>query len=119
MLDTLPKLTEHIAIAKERRAGQHRVLLLHARSFLLCTKAVHAIRLRELAKAFGVIQGLIRAKQILAGHDVSDGGILTAILEMGFAGDFGVRLDLPSPVGATEGGVARSLAMEKKEPAMM
>lgn len=37
------------------------------------------------ARAFNVIQQLIRADKIMAGHDVSAGGLLTTLLEMCFA----------------------------------
>eukprot|EP00326_Haptolina_ericina_P037336 CAMPEP_0181236458 /NCGR_PEP_ID=MMETSP1096-20121128/38191_1 /TAXON_ID=156174 ORGANISM="Chrysochromulina ericina, Strain CCMP281" /NCGR_SAMPLE_ID=MMETSP1096 /ASSEMBLY_ACC=CAM_ASM_000453 /LENGTH=887 /DNA_ID=CAMNT_0023331649 /DNA_START=70 /DNA_END=2734 /DNA_ORIENTATION=- len=52
-----------------------------------------------LASAFEVVQSLLRKRMILSGHDVSDGGILVAFLEMGFAGDRGVALDLPLIAG--------------------
>ncbi len=35
-------------------------------------------------KAFNVIQDALNSKDILAGHDVSDGGLITALLEMCF-----------------------------------
>ena len=37
------------------------------------------------AKAFNAIQQLVENKRILAGHDVSAGGLITALLEMTFA----------------------------------
>ena len=37
------------------------------------------------AKAFNTIQGLIKYDLILAGHDVSAGGLITTLLEMNFA----------------------------------
>jgi phosphoribosylformylglycinamidine synthase len=37
------------------------------------------------AKAFTAIQQLIRDEKILAGHDISEGGLITALLEMTFA----------------------------------
>lgn len=37
------------------------------------------------AKTFDVIQNLIKKDQIIAGHDISAGGMLTALLEMCFA----------------------------------
>ena len=36
-------------------------------------------------KAFNSVQELIKAKLILAGHDISEGGLITALLEMCFA----------------------------------
>ncbi|MCD4694404.1 phosphoribosylformylglycinamidine synthase, partial [bacterium] len=40
-------------------------------------------------KSFNVIQKLIDSNLILAGHDRSDGGLITALLEMAFAGNCG------------------------------
>jgi phosphoribosylformylglycinamidine synthase len=37
------------------------------------------------AKGFSAIQQLITSEKILAGHDISEGGLITAILEMTFA----------------------------------
>ena len=48
------------------------------------------------ARAWDVVQSLIETKSISAGHDVSDGGLITALLEMGFAGNCGMELSLPS-----------------------
>ncbi|MGD8699893.1 MAG: phosphoribosylformylglycinamidine synthase [Gemmatimonadales bacterium] len=47
-----------------------------------------------LKRAFEAIQRLIAANRISAGHDRSDGGLITAILEMAFAGDCGIDVDL-------------------------
>jgi phosphoribosylformylglycinamidine synthase len=47
------------------------------------------------AKAFNVIQKLIENQSILAGHDISSGGILTTLLEMCFAqNEGGIEVDL-------------------------
>jgi phosphoribosylformylglycinamidine synthase len=49
------------------------------------------------AKAFGAVQNLIAADLILAGHDISAGGLITTLLEMTFPGtDSGMDLDLSS-----------------------
>ncbi len=46
---------------------------------------------------FNVIQDLIRDGQIVAGHDVASGGLITTLLEMCFADkDLGAELDLSS-----------------------
>jgi phosphoribosylformylglycinamidine synthase len=47
-----------------------------------------------LLAGFAVTQELIRSGWILAGHDVSDGGLLTTVLEMAFAGNCGVSMQL-------------------------
>ena len=44
---------------------------------------------------FNTIQGLIRNEQIIAGHDVASGGLITTLLEMCFADtNLGAKLDL-------------------------
>ncbi|PAV80157.1 hypothetical protein WR25_19946 [Diploscapter pachys] len=48
----------------------------------------------QFVETFVVIQRLIEEGNILAGHDVSDGGLITAILEMAFAGNMGLEIDL-------------------------
>jgi phosphoribosylformylglycinamidine synthase len=45
-------------------------------------------------KAFYFIQECIDKKLILAGHDRSDGGLITTILEMAFAGNCGLDIEL-------------------------
>ncbi|KAJ3678115.1 hypothetical protein LUZ60_001918 [Juncus effusus] len=47
-------------------------------------------------RAFEVIQELIGAKLISAGHDASDGGLIVCVLEMAFGGNLGLDLDLKS-----------------------
>jgi len=56
-----------------------------------------------LKKAFKVTQDLIAKRLISAGHDRSDGGLAAAVLEMAFAGNCGLSLDLSAPeiAGAT------------------
>lgn len=48
----------------------------------------------SLRSAFNAIQELVGAGALLAGHDRSDGGLLTAVLEMAFAGNWWVCLNL-------------------------
>jgi len=48
--------------------------------------------------AFNTIQSLIRLNQIAAGHDISSGGLITALLEMCFAdNNLGAEITLPNP----------------------
>jgi phosphoribosylformylglycinamidine synthase len=54
---------------------------------------------QDLKQAFRAVQELIREDLILAGHDVSDGGLVVALLEMAFAGDCGLDISLDSPHG--------------------
>lgn len=50
-------------------------------------------------RAFEVTQDLLLSGALASGHDVSDGGIVTTLLEMAFAGNTGIRVDLPLPTG--------------------
>lgn len=50
----------------------------------------------HLKRAFEAVQGLLADRLISAGHDISDGGLLVAVLEMAFAGNCGVDLELSS-----------------------
>ena len=45
---------------------------------------------------FNTIQMLMRQNLILAGHDISEGGIITALCEMAFAGGCGLEIQFPS-----------------------
>jgi len=47
-----------------------------------------------LREAFGAVQELIREGLILSGHDVSEGGLITCLLEMAFAGNCGLDINL-------------------------
>lgn len=52
------------------------------------------IDIPQLGAAFNVTQKLIEHGEILAGHDISDGGLVTSVLEMAFAGNCGVEINL-------------------------
>jgi len=47
-----------------------------------------------LKKAFLAVQKLLSEDLILAGHDVSDGGLITTLLEMAFSGNCGLEVDV-------------------------
>lgn len=47
-------------------------------------------------RVFESIQDLLAKELISAGHDISDGGLLVSALEMAFAGNCGISLDLTS-----------------------
>jgi phosphoribosylformylglycinamidine synthase len=49
-----------------------------------------------LGRAFLAIQELLAAGRISAGHDRSDGGLVTTLLEMAFSGDCGIDVVLPA-----------------------
>jgi phosphoribosylformylglycinamidine synthase len=48
-----------------------------------------------LKRAFETVQSLIADGWVTAGHDRSDGGLATTVLEMAFAGNAGLEIDLP------------------------
>jgi len=50
-----------------------------------------------LQRAFHAIQKLMSENLILAGHDISDGGLITTFLEMAFAGNCGLKIRMDDP----------------------
>ncbi|HDQ23098.1 MAG TPA: phosphoribosylformylglycinamidine synthase [Candidatus Uhrbacteria bacterium] len=52
-----------------------------------------------LRQAFAAMQKLINRSLILAGHDRSDGGLITTLLEMAFSGNCGLDLDFRQKAG--------------------
>ncbi|MFW2366596.1 MAG: phosphoribosylformylglycinamidine synthase [Desulforhopalus sp.] len=57
---------------------------------------------KRLKKCFGAIQQLIARELISAGHDRSDGGLVTTLLEMAFAGNCGLDIRLQGTVTVFE-----------------
>jgi phosphoribosylformylglycinamidine synthase len=58
-----------------------------------------------LRRAFEIVQSLIAQGLARAGHDRSDGGLITTLLEMAFAGNCGIDVELSGeaePAGETE-----------------
>ncbi|KAF4012359.1 hypothetical protein G4228_003475 [Cervus hanglu yarkandensis] len=51
----------------------------------------------NLVRAFNITQGLLKDRLLCSGHDVSDGGLITCLLEMAFAGNCGIEVDIPAP----------------------
>ncbi|XP_058612019.1 phosphoribosylformylglycinamidine synthase [Onychostoma macrolepis] len=49
----------------------------------------------KLSACFNTTQTLIQDQLLTAGHDVSDGGFISCLLEMAFAGNRGIDVDLP------------------------
>ena len=47
-----------------------------------------------LKRAFRAVQRLIAGDLVLAGHDISDGGLVTTLLEMAFGGNCGIEIDI-------------------------
>ncbi|ETE69596.1 Phosphoribosylformylglycinamidine synthase, partial [Ophiophagus hannah] len=50
-----------------------------------------------LVSCFRVTQDLLRDSLLSSGHDVSDGGLLTCLLEMAIAGNCGAHIELGAP----------------------
>ena len=48
-----------------------------------------------LKSCIEIVQQLIQERTILAGHDRSDGGLIVTLLEMAFAGNCGIQINLP------------------------
>lgn len=48
----------------------------------------------DLINAFNATQQLIKEGALLSGHDISDGGLITCLLEMCFAGISGINVNL-------------------------
>ena len=74
-----------------------------------------------LGRAFAAVQALLSSRAVLSGHDVSDGGALVALLEMAFAGNRGVEVELPAATAADGGGSAAGLlaAAFAEEPGLL
>lgn len=64
-----------------------------------------------LQRAFLAVQELIDHDLILSGHDRSDGGLITTVLEMAFAGNRGLNLTLHGPATALEALFAEELGL--------
>jgi len=63
----------------------------------------------KLKAAFNAVQELISEDLILAGHDISDGGLVTALAEMAMSGNCGINIDLPA---SEAGPIARLFSEE-------
>ncbi|RUS89186.1 hypothetical protein EGW08_003065 [Elysia chlorotica] len=51
---------------------------------------------QALVRTFRAVQSLIKDSKITSGHDVSDGGLVTCLLEMAFAGNCGLTVNIPA-----------------------
>ncbi|XP_061593812.1 phosphoribosylformylglycinamidine synthase [Cololabis saira] len=49
-----------------------------------------------LTSCFNTTQKLMQDRLLSAGHDISDGGLISCLLEMAFAGNRGIDVELPS-----------------------
>jgi len=59
---------------------------------------------KSLTRAFNAVQELIAKDIILSGHDRSDGGLITTLLEMAFAGNCGIEIDIEDSAEAQKRG---------------
>ncbi|GFU05892.1 phosphoribosylformylglycinamidine synthase [Nephila pilipes] len=50
----------------------------------------------SLKDSFNIMQKLINERKIIAGHDISDGGFIVCLLEMAFAGNCGLNVNICS-----------------------
>ncbi|MBN2073215.1 MAG: phosphoribosylformylglycinamidine synthase [Actinobacteria bacterium] len=67
----------------------------------------------KLAGAFRATQELIKNGLILAGHDRSDGGLITVLSEMAISGNCGMEIELPAIVHGTEHSIMAGLFNEE------
>ncbi|XP_071900899.1 probable phosphoribosylformylglycinamidine synthase, chloroplastic/mitochondrial [Coffea arabica] len=58
------------------------------------------LALNSTKTVFNKVQELLSEDLISAGHDISDGGLIVSALEMAFAGNCGISLDLTSVEGS-------------------
>lgn len=61
-------------------------------------KSIPRINLGRLREVLAAVHRAIDAGAVRACHDVSEGGLLTALAEMGFGGDLGVTIEIPPGV---------------------
>ncbi|EAA01024.2 AGAP002091-PA [Anopheles gambiae str. PEST] len=63
-----------------------------------------------LKSAFNVTQQLLRQGMLLSGHDCSDGGLITTVLEMAFAGLTAVEINLEQLLASSGGACSQEEA---------
>ncbi len=83
----------------------------------------------RLASFFALVRRLAHEQRLLAYHDIADGGLAVALLEMAFASRRGLDIDVPggedaavmaAPPGvATRGGAGLSARAEASTPALL
>ena len=61
----------------------------------------------SLKRAFNAVQQFIDKGLILSGHDRSDGGLIVTLLEMAFAGNCGMEIDVSAEAGKRGSGEAK------------
>jgi len=63
---------------------------------------VPQVDLSVLRRVFETLYSRIQAGRVLACHDISEGGLATALAEMCFGGGVGVEIDIPSGIPAEQ-----------------
>ena len=58
------------------------------------TKPADVVNVAKLKNFFDAMQALVAERKLLAYHDRSDGGLITTLAEMAFAGNCGVDVDI-------------------------
>ena len=53
---------------------------------------------KDIVNTFNLIQQLIKDKIVVAGHDISEGGLITTLCEMAFAGNKGLVITVPDSI---------------------
>lgn len=71
--------------------------------------APNLLSVEKFSAGFNLIQNLVRSGKLLAGHDISQGGLITTVLEMCFTGDVGCDLKIEG----SERSVVEKLFCEK------
>lgn len=78
----------HISLAKgESLAGSA-----FSQAYNFETSELHIPTAEKVVALFEIIQILIEHRWIIAGHDISDGGLVTTLIEMAIAGNVGVNV---------------------------
>lgn len=75
-----------------RRLGGSALAQVHGQLGFQCPDVYNAAL---LARAFSCTQGLIKSSKLLSGHDISDGGFITCLVEMLLSGGAGAVLNAP------------------------
>ena len=70
------------------------------------------VNIGTLINAYKVTQSLLKSGQLLAGHDISDGGIAVTTLEMAYSGNRGIELNLAAKDSTDMGAFASLFAEE-------
>jgi phosphoribosylformylglycinamidine synthase len=78
-------------------AFKNSTLLLVEREMPTCNTNLKEY-ISEMRDLFNLVQYFIKKQKIIAGHDCSDGGIFGCVMEMAFAGNTGVCINIPHQI---------------------